>query len=387
MGLMHKNIIVMKKTIKWILAILIVLCALVAAIWGGEISTLNTVKQVGGNKYLYSMEYKAPYDLDDLVSKDIDSNAKLLEYVVARIGKGIPIKMKSSQVADENGETATMNCTSFQAAKAGGEGFWYGRNYDYFKNPTMVTISRPRKGYSSIAVSDMSHFGYGLEKLPEKFMARLNCLAAIYAPVDGINEKGLCTSIMALPKQAARQEGGRHTVGTTVIMRLWLDRCATVDEALGMLDSLDVRHDAAVGSGYHYMVADAHGGCAVVEFDKDDGWKTMIVRKGEGEKSMLVTNHLLSEKYYTTEPDPAVGNPHSRSWWRYETAGSYLQEHGGMLTFEQAQECLAMVHWKDLVWENGMVEDTQYSNVYDQSECTLALRNWNDYETTVRFAL
>ena len=387
MGLMHKNIIVMKKTIKWILAILIVLCALVAAIWGGEISTLNTVKQVGGNKYLYSMEYKAPYDLDDLVSKDIDSNAKLLEYVVARIGKGIPIKMKSSQVADENGETATMNCTSFQAAKAGGEGFWYGRNYDYFKNPTMVTISRPRKGYSSIAVSDMSHFGYGLEKLPEKFMARLNCLAAIYAPVDGINEKGLCTSIMALPKQAARQEGGRHTVGTTVIMRLWLDRCATVDEALGMLDSLDVRHDAAVGSGYHYMVADAQGGCAVVEFDKDDGWKTMIVRKGEGEKSMLVTNHLLSEKYYTTEPDPAVGNPHSRSWWRYETAGSYLQEHGGMLTFDQAQECLAMVHWKDLVWENGMVEDTQYSNVYDQSECTLALRNWNDYETTVRFAL
>lgn len=387
MGLMHKNIIVMKKTIKWILAILIVLCALVAAIWGGEISTLNTVKQVGGNKYLYSMEYKAPYDLDDLVSKDIDSNAKLLEYVVARIGKGIPIKMKSSQVADENGETATMNCTSFQAAKAGGEGFWYGRNYDYFKNPTMVTISRPRKGYSSIAVSDMSHFGYGLEKLPEKFMARLNCLAAIYAPVDGINEKGLCTSIMALPKQAARQEGGSHAVGTTVIMRLWLDRCATVDEALGMLDSLDVRHDAAVGSGYHYMVADAQGGCAVVEFDKDDGWKTMIVRKGEGEKSMLVTNHLLSEKYYTTEPDPAVGNPHSRSWWRYETAGSYLQEHGGMLTFDQAQECLAMVHWKDLVWENGMVEDTQYSNVYDQSECTLALRNWNDYETTVRFAL
>ena len=51
------------------------------------------------------------------------------------------------------------------------------------------------------------------------------------------------------------------------------------------------------------------------------------------------------------------------------------------------QECLALVHWKDLVWENGTVEDTQYSNVYDQSAGTLALRNWNDYDTTVHFSL
>ena len=46
-----------------------------------------------------------------------------------------------------------------------------------------------------------------------------------------------------------------------------------------------------------------------------------------------------------------------------------------------------MVHWKDLVWENGMVEDTQYSNVYDQNALTLAMRPWNDYENTTRFKL
>lgn len=210
---------------------------------------------------------------------------------------------------------------------------------------------------------------------------------ATVSEVDGINEKGLCTSIMALPKQAATQESGKHKVGTTVIMRLWLDKCATVDEALELIADLDVRHDTAVGSGYHYMVADANGDCAVVEFDKEDGWKTMIVRKPQDARYMLVTNHLLSPKYYTTEPDPAVGNPHSRSWWRYETATQYLSGHDGTLTFGQAQECLAQVHWKDLVWENGTVEDTQYSNVYDQSAITLSLRNWNDYDKTVQFAL
>ena len=377
----------MKKALYWIVGILAALCIVVACLWGGEIGTLRTVESVDGNPYLYRMEYKAAYDLDDVVSKEIDTNAKLLDYVVGRIGKGLPIRIKSAQVADEDGELATFNCTSFQVARAEGDGFRFGRNYDYFKNPTMVTVSRPKNGYASIAVSDMSHFGYSLEKLPDGFMARLSCLAAVYAPVDGMNEKGLCTSIMALPKQAAQQDTPKPNVGTTILMRLWLDRCATVQEALDLLETVDVRHDAAVGSGYHYMVADAAGDCAVVEFDLEDGWKTMVVRKPEGENAMLVTNHLLSEKYYTTDPDPVVGNPHSRSWWRYETADAYLKEHGGVLTLDEAQECLSLVHWKDFVWDDGTVEDTQYSNVYDQSALTLDLRSWNDYDHTVHFAL
>lgn len=377
----------MKKVLLWIVGILAALCIAIALIWGGEIASIRSIEVVDGNPYLFRMDYKAPYDLDDLVAHDVAENSDLLNYVIGRIGKGLPIKMKSAQVADENGEMATLNCTSFQAKKSEGEGFWYGRNYDYFKNPTMVAVSHPRKGYASIAVSDMSHFGYSLEKVPDSFLSSLSCLAAIYAPVDGINEKGLCTSVMALPKQASQQDTPKHDVGTTVIMRLWLDRCATVQEALDLLETVDVRHDAKVGSGYHYMVADANGDCAVVEFDKEDGWKTMIVCKPQDANSFLVTNHLLSGKYYTTEPDPAVGNPHSRSWWRYETAGAYLEEHNGTLTFEQAQECLSLVHWKDFVWDTGTVEDTQYSNVYDQAEITLSLRNWNDYETTHRFHL
>ena len=377
----------MKRVITWLIGILAALFIAIACIWGGEIRTISTIESVGGNPYLYKMEYKAGYDLDDLIAKDIDSNPELLDYVIGRIGKGIPIKMKSAQVADENGETATFNCTSFQAAKADGSGFWYGRNYDFFKNPTMVTISRPKNGYASIGVSDMSHFGYSLDKLPDSFFSKLSCLASVYAPVDGINEKGLCTSIMALPRQASQQDTEKHDVGTTIIMRLWLDRCATVQEALDLLETLDVRHDAAVGSGYHYMVADAKGDCAVVEFDKEDGWKTMIVRKEEAAKYMLVTNHLLSEKYYSPGPYIAVGNPHSKSWWRYETATAYLSGHDGTLTLEQAQECLAQVHWKDLLWEDGTVEDTQYSNVYDQTNLCLHLRNWNDYDTTVEFSL
>ena len=377
----------MKKFLKILLALVVALLLAIVVVWWGEIRALRTLKQVGDNPYLYTMEYKAVYDLDDVIEKDVDTNAELLGYVISRVGKGLPIKIKSSQVADENGELKTMNCTSFQAKKADGEGYWYGRNYDYYKNPTLVTVSHPKRGYASIGVSDMSHLGYGLDKLPKGFLSRINCMAAIYAPVDGINEKGLCTSLMALPKQASQQDTEKHDVGTSMIMRLWLDRCATVEEALTLLASVDVRHDALVGTGYHYMIADATGHCVVVEFDKDDGWKTIVVRKPDDRNYMLVTNHLLNPKHYTTVPDIAVGNPNSYSWDRYAKATDYLQAHDGILTFEEAQECLALVHWVDLPIPGGEVEDTQYSNVYDQRNLTLSLRNWNDYETTHTFTL
>ena len=373
---------VLKRILLIFALVVAVLVAAVAIVWHGEIATLRTIHSVDGNKYLYAMEYKAAYDLDAVVEADIDSNAGLMEFIVKKLAKGIPVKIKNPAE-----RVAVFNCTSFQVKNAEGEGYLYGRNYDFFKNPTMVTVFRPKNGYASIAVSDMSHFGYGLEKLPSSFVSKALCLAAVYAPVDGINEKGLCTSIMALPKQPARQDSGKHKVGTTIIMRLFLDRCATVDEALELVDNLDICHDLKTGSGYHYMVADASGDCAVIEFDREEGWKTMVVRKGEGENSMLVTNHLLSPKYYTGTPDEYVGNPHSRSWWRYETAGAYLEGKDGILSMGEAQECLSLVHWKDLVWDTGTVEDTQYSCVYDQKEMKLYIRDWSDWDTTHQFSL
>lgn len=370
-----------------VLGVIVLLCIVVWCLWRNEIRTIASLHQVEGNKYLYFMEYKANYDLDEVLASDIDQNPELLEYVTKKIGKGLPIKGKSAQVADENGKMNTFNCTSLQARNAAGDGFLYGRNYDYFQNPTLVTLSHPKKGYASLAVSDMSHFGYSLEELPTSFMKKLLCLAAIYAPVDGINEKGLCTSVMALPRQPANQQTGKHSVGTSVIMRLWLDRCATVQEALNLLATVDVRHDSLVGSGYHYMVADAQGDCAIVEFDKEEGWKTMVVRKPAEANHLLVTNHLLSDKFRTTEPDPAVGNPNSRSWWRYEVAENYLGQRNGVLTSNQVMECLGLVHWEHLELPNGKIEVTQYSNVYDQSALTLRMRPWNDYSRIYDFRL
>ena len=374
----------MKKALKILATALLVIIAAALCIWQGEIRTIASIEKVSeSDPYLFKADYKASYDLDKVLAAGIDANTRLVEYVIGELSRGL-YKPDLSGKQTGNG----FACTSFQAKNANGTGFLFGRNYDFFKNPSLVLHSHPKDGYASVSVCDLSHLGYGLDKVPDSFGASLLCLAAVYAPMDGMNEKGLCTSIMALPRQAARQQTGKHVAGTSILMRLWLDRCATVQEALDLLATVDVRHDEAAGSGYHYMVADAEGHCAVVEFDLRDGWKTLVTEKPDTCNFMHVTNHLVHPKYYTTEPDSVLGNPHSRSWWRYAQVADYMAAHAsGALTLAEAEECLAGVHWKDLVWENGMVEDTQWSNVYDQQALTLTLHPWNDYDKAYHFGL
>ena len=87
----------MKKILCWLIGIFAAVCIAVTCIWCKEIRTLQTVEPVGGNEYLWQMEYKASYDLDDLISRDIDSNAKLLSYVISRVGKGLRSPMKTAR--------------------------------------------------------------------------------------------------------------------------------------------------------------------------------------------------------------------------------------------------------------------------------------------------
>jgi Predicted choloylglycine hydrolase len=371
----------MKRILKTLAVSIALALAAILVIWNREIATIFTIKPLESTDYVFQMDYKAPYDLDDIVNADADENSELVNYVIGKLAKGLPLG-KTTEAGPQ-----PMGCTSFQARNAEGDGYLYARNYDYFKSPTMIVRSSPKKGYKSISVCDLSHVGYSKEKLPDNFAKKALCLAMIYAPMDGINEKGLCTSIMALPNMPSQQDTPKHDIGTSMVMRLILDKCSNVDEALQLLDGVDIRHDLKAGSGYHYMIADAKGNCVVLEFDMNDGWKSTVIRKPEDKNYMVVTNHLLSPKYYTTEPDERFGNPHSKSWWRYATVDSLLSTKNGTVTPDEAYGILDEVHWDDLVWDNGIVETTQYSNVYDQDGLTLTFHPWENREKAFKFEL
>ena len=165
----------MKKLLKVVCTVIVAIFVAVALIWQGEIRTIANIKTLSqSNPYLYVADYKASYDLDKVLAAGIDGNAKLVEFVIGQLSRGLyKPDLSGKQVG--NG----FACTSFQAKNANGDGYLFGRNYDFFKNPSLVLRANPRNGYASISTCDLSHLGYRLDKLPKGFASKALCLAAI----------------------------------------------------------------------------------------------------------------------------------------------------------------------------------------------------------------
>lgn len=96
---------------------------------------------------------------------------------------------------------------------------------------------------------------------------RMQTLAAIYVPLDGMNEKGLVVAdLMAGDKDETHQRTDKTDLTTTTAIRLLLDRAADVDEAIALLEQYDM--NSSIGSAHHLSFADANR-------------KSETIRKGE----------------------------------------------------------------------------------------------------------
>ena len=79
---------------------------------------------------------------------------------------------------------------------------------------------------------------------------------------------------------------GKIPITTTTAVRLLLDRAATVDEALDLLARYDMHH--AIGSAFHFHIADASGTSAVVEWDPDGAARIIRAATSVPERGRLV---------------------------------------------------------------------------------------------------
>lgn len=118
---------------------------------------------------------------------------------------------------------------------------------------------------------------------------RLLSVAAPFAPMDGMNEKGLCVAVLMIQDRPGfQQDTGRPDLTTTTAVRLLLDKAADVEEAVDLLSQYDMH--ASAGMMVHFALADATGHSVVVEYIDNE----MVVTETE-----VVTNYYLSpgEKY------------------------------------------------------------------------------------------
>lgn len=110
-------------------------------------------------------------------------------------------------------------------------------------------------------------------------------MMVLYAPLDGMNEQGLVVSVNMIPDNATiNQDTDKPDITTTTAIRLLLNRAATVEEALKLLEEYDM--NASMGYMVHLAIADKDGNSVVVEYVDNE----MIVIE-----TPVVTNFYLAE--------------------------------------------------------------------------------------------
>ncbi len=328
------------------------------AMFHNELATLQSMKKVD-DYALYTMEYKGDYGFDDFLAAGASTDGELIQFVSAKLLKGIPVEFS----------IPNLGCSTFNAATPDGAKI-FGRNFDLTYSPALFVKTQPDNGYASFSTVNLGFLGYNEEKLPDGLLSSIITLAAPYAPLDGINEKGLAIGVLLIPTEATNQQTDKIDITTTTAVRLVLDKAATVDEAVALLKQYDMHSSA--NSSYHFQIADANGKSVVVEYV--DNEISIVEMNGNWQAA---TNFLLTPGDY----DFGKGQD------RYATLEKTLTENKGILSEAEGMNLLEAVsqplHMND---ENEMT-GTQWSIIYNQSELSATISIGMKYDTPYTYIL
>ncbi|MBM6908242.1 C45 family autoproteolytic acyltransferase/hydolase [Collinsella intestinalis] len=341
-----------------LVALVIVAAVAVFALFGHELATLGSIEKV--NDYpLYTMTYDGDYGIDEFIAQGGASNdGELIQFVVNRIMKGLPITIDLPDLA----------CSTFNATTPEGDAL-FGRNFDLSFSPGMLVRTDPADGYASVSMVNLGFLGYGEDKLPEDLVSSLTTLAAPYAPLDGMNEAGLAVGVLLIDTDPTDQQTDKVDITTTTAIRMMLDSCATVDEAVALLEQYDMHSSA--NSCYHFQIADASGASVVVEYignemsvlEPGDATTMGALSGAAGVTYQAATNFLLTPGEY----DFGHGQD------RYERLMSTLSAASGVLAEDEAMDLLAAVAQEPHLNSRGEESATQWSVVYNLDDLTASV--------------
>ena len=239
-----------------IAGLIIVTVLTAAVILSGRIATMLSLRHVGDD--LYTMNYHKNYHLDKALSAGVRSGEDLLSFICDEMFFGYEVDANFSK----------YGCAAFLTETPEGN-YLVGRNFDLQSTDTLCLYTHPKDGYASISSisTDMIMVGEGNDYATTSFYGRAALLAAPYMGVDGINEKGLVASLLDTDRHGETHMNTENPdINVTMAIRLLLDRAATVDEALSLLEQYDLNSEH--GWTQHIFIADRSGSYAIAEFYK-----------------------------------------------------------------------------------------------------------------------
>lgn len=251
----------------------------------------------------------------------------------------------------------SFGCSTLSVENRDG-GYLFGRNFDWNTCNGLIVSARPENGFSSVSTVNLDFIrsgGMDISRFPDQIQA----FVSLYAPLDGMNEKGLAVSVNMIQDSAAiHQDTGKPDITTTTAVRLLLDQAEDVEEAVELLRQYDFH--SSMEMMVHLAVADAEGKSVVVEYVDNE----MIVTE-----TPVVTNFYLAQG-----EKQGIGTAQSHT--RYEILMQALEEHGEMTEIE-VRDALDSVSKDNF----GEFESTEWSIVMNQETKELIYYHREDYET------
>lgn len=384
-----------------ILIAVLILGIAIFAMWHNEISTVASIKLVRERNddhldgAVYTMKVKGDFYLDDFVAQGgVKSDTELIDFVTSKITKGL---------IDISISDPDIGCSSFTAKTEDGD-VLFGRNYDLAKTNTCIVFTEANEGrHATISTVDLKFLGMDTEQNVDGLVNKITCLAAPYAPLDGINDAGVSCGIYMT------YQGGEETIATnqntdkpdftsTTLLRMILDYADDVEEAVEIVSSYDL-HDSA-NTSYHYMVADASGKSAILEWtagtdatDNDGSKRELKVTYNDDDAHIgemegatdyqVITNFVIQPNYYDDSPAQD-----KKGYDRYERIYEELNKTNGIVANEQAAiDILSIVGRRS--WnnddKNGCTVHSVVYNLTDKTVLWVPNENYSDPEAIFQF--
>ena len=170
-------------------------------------------------------------------------------------------------------------------------------------------------------------------------------------PTGGMNEKGLVVELMWLDETKYPSSDNRPAVGVLQWIQYQLDNSATIDEVIATDKKL--RISATGTTPLHYLIADAKGNVATIEFLNGK----MVVHKGNDLIVPVLTNNNYDESVSAYKNSSANGN---NSLERFSQAYNMIKQ------FKAGDNNKPLVDFAfDILGEVAQGNFTKWSIVYD----------------------
>ncbi|OUM63351.1 hypothetical protein PIROE2DRAFT_10136 [Piromyces sp. E2] len=299
-------------------------------------------------------------DVVDTILKmgGFNNDADLVKFVMNEMG----FKNETNVLLKSIGNA----CTTFQIPNENGNGYFVGRNFDWEVGHGLVLVNHPDNGYSSVSTVNTDFISWTFENLSFMELAvkyiknkepvkqipdELLRVLSLYAPLDGMNEKGLTIAINMLPfgNDIHQNNTNYRNLTTLSLVRVLLDKVATVDEAIEFLKETNYHTQNNVIC--HYHISDPSGKSVVVEFVNG---KTVV------NDANVITNFYIDKEMYN----------HGHGQDRYEIVEKYMAQYSKMNAETVRDTLKAAAHntlWS-IVYDKTNVEATYYfASNYEQA--------------------